>query len=338
MIAKRLLTPYCFLFFLLLTPVSVFGQLSDIEIETYVVPQTISPVGPDVLSVKSIYQLFDIISSAYRNHTFESHLTYEANGHISTLKFEHELNEENVSQNLIFMNGLSRRVVRQQSLSFCDEGGTRWGIWPSIAQAEHVGALFNAYSFKPVGTERVADRLTYVYDILPKDEFRYGYRYSIDKETGLVLKFVTLKNNRVIERLQTVSFQLNDSRVQSPSEAVEQNYAFRVPEFDPCYRDQFNTEWQATWLPEGFVSVGNRVTPQGEQMLTFADGLVTVSVFIADSRLNGLSKVTARHGAMVVVVSPIKTSGNYHAAVVGEIPSDTARKIANSISKIKTAP
>ncbi|MBX2808831.1 MAG: MucB/RseB C-terminal domain-containing protein [Cellvibrionaceae bacterium] len=283
--------------------------------------------------LRSIYHLFDVISAANRRYQFESLMTYEANGYITSLKLRQHLRDNRVHQQLTFMNGPNRQVIRQQGLSVCEQGGTRWGLWPDISQTAHAASLATYYDFYAAGQERVANRDALVFEIKPLDEFRYGYRYSIDQQTGLVVKLIVLHKNKIIERIQTVTLDLSADKPGLAGTDTRQGYALRVPEVEPCYNAQFNSQWQVNWLPEGFVPVGNRVTALGEQVLMFADGLVSVSVFITDERVRGLSKVTARHGAMVAVVVPATAAESYHIAVVGEVPNVTARRMAVSVSR-----
>ncbi len=278
--------------------------------------------------VDSIQALFAVLSTANKNISYHSLLTYEANGFITTYQLLHRIKDNSVSEQLVFMNGPRRQVVRRQNLSACLQGATRWGLWPTVISSSSL----TAYQLKAQSIERIANRDAVVFDILPKDEFRYGYRYSVDKKTGLVLKAVTYHKNVIIERLQTVSIDF----LAEGGEDINQDldYSWRVPEVDPCYSKQFTPAWKVKWLPEGFESVGNRVTAQGEQALIFADGLVSVSVFIVNSNTVSLPKATARHGATVAVIAPIASLPGRSVAVVGEVPTATARKIAVSVKPL----
>lgn len=285
--------------------------------------------APKIFVIDSIPSLFSILSSANKTINHQSLLTYEANGFITTYKLFHSINDGSVVQKLLFMDGPKRQVVRKQMISSCGNGLTRWGLWPSKISS---GSL-STYTLKPIEIERIANRETLVFDIIPTDELRYGYRYSVDRRTGLILKAVTYHQDKIIERLQTISITFNDSSVALQDSL---SYTWRVPELEPCYSSQFTPSWEVQWLPEGFVPVGNRLTTQGEQVLMFSDGLVSVSVFmIKNSGVDSLSKATARHGASVVVLAPVNLSSGRTVAVVGEVPSSTARKIAVSVRSLQ---
>ena len=268
----------------------------------------------------SIQTLFSIFAEASKSFNYRSMLTYEANGFITTYKLTHWSDEAATFEQLVFMDGPRRKVLRRQGLTDCHLG------------KEHLTTLFS-YSLKILGAERIADREAIVFDVQSKDEFRYSYRYSIDQQTGLILRVVTYNQRAIVERLQTVSLEF----LASPEELlVDDNsgYIWRVPETNPCQTEQFKPNWQVEWLPEGFFLAGIRTTAQGEQVMVFTDGLVSLSVFIANQKLTSLNKATARHGATVVVVSPIDRQPNRNVAVVGEVPIPTARRIAVSVKPL----
>jgi sigma-E factor negative regulatory protein RseB len=279
--------------------------------------------------IDSLTNLFKVISTANKIVNYHSLMTYEANGFITTYRLLHKVKDNVVQEQLIFMDGPRRQVIRKQKLNACSDGETRWGLWPTVLSESSL----SAYTLKAQRVERIADREAIVFEILPTDSLRYAYSYSIDKETGLLLRLVTYHNKTIIERLQTVAIEFA-----SPDSALEftgaSDYLWRVPEAEPCYTEQFEPAWRADWLPEGFVSVGNRITAKGEQVLMFADGLVSISVFIIKPNANNLPRATARHGSTVVVITPESSKSNKSIAVVGEIPTTTARRIAVSIKPI----
>ncbi|MFT7224059.1 MAG: sigma-E factor negative regulatory protein RseB [Cellvibrionaceae bacterium] len=283
-----------------------------------------------IFVIDTLSDLVSLFNRANQTFSYQSLFTYEANGYITTYRLYHRFKGGQIHQKLLFLDGPPREVVRQQSLFNCELGDTAIGVW-SIPQPE---SSLSSYDFKVRGVERVADRNAVIFDIYPKDTYRYGYRYSVDKSTGLILKVITYEKEKIIERLQTVSLQLADESGW-PEEKTTANYIWRVPEIEPCQTEQYQTSWQVTWLPDGFESVGTRLTAQGEQVLMYADGLVSLSVFITNHAFLPLKKATARHGATVMVVTPVDFEPDRSIAVVGEIPVLTARRIARSVEAVK---
>jgi sigma-E factor negative regulatory protein RseB len=279
----------------------------------------------------TVENLLNDVVNANRYYSYKGLLTYEANGSLSTLSLDQRIDGEGefnrVYQTLAFLNGESRRVLREQELNYCVGGSTRWGLWPSVFSQDE---LQNSYTISFQGQSRVANRGTLVIYFEPKYEFRYGYRFDIDQQTGLILRSAILEGSNIIERTQFVSLDLSRKQ-QAVDDNSNYDVSWRVPEVEPCHTEQFESAWDVEWLPKGFMSAGNRITAQGEHVLMFTDGLVSVSVFISSSIYKEVPKVTARRGATIAVMSPLAFDTTKTVAVVGEIPTITARRMAVSV-------
>jgi sigma-E factor negative regulatory protein RseB len=282
-------------------------------------------------SSPSIESLLSKVVNASRYYSYQGLLTYEANGSLSTLSLYQRIDDEvgnaRVYQRLEFLDGARRRVVREQNLTTCMSGKTRWGLWPDDF---NVDELKRFYDISIQAEERIANRACFVISLVAKDQFRYGYRFNIDKQTGLLLRSVIVENEDIVERTQFVTIDFNiqlAERLLKSQEAV----SWRVPEVEPCHTEQFQSAWFVSWLPEGFSPVGNRVTAQGEQVLMFSDGLVSISVFITSSQYKDIPKITARRGATITVMTPLTFDSSQTVAVVGEVPIVTARRMAVSV-------
>jgi sigma-E factor negative regulatory protein RseB len=285
----------------------------------------------DSILMPTVESLLNNVVNASRYYSYKGLLTYEANGSLSTLSLyqwiDYDGEDRRVYQTLAFLDGAKRQVIREQGLTVCDSGQTRWGLWPSRF---NVDALKAFYEVSIRASDRVADRSTYVINLVPKDKFRYGYQFDIDQETGLLLRSVIVEQETIIERTQFISINLqNEHHYLSANDSSA--ISWRVPEVEPCHTEQFKSAWFVSWLPEGFEPVGNRVTAQGEQALMFSDGLVSVSVFITSNQYKNIPKITAQRGATIAVMTPLSFDNAKTVAVVGEVPVVTARRIAVSV-------
>ena len=281
------------------------------------------------------FSLLAGIDEANHSSSFTGLLTYEANGYINTMRLTQTVIDNTVSQRLHFLDGPKRQVFRQTTFPDCGESVPKWQLWPQNLELDKLSRVYNITAN---GVERVADREAYIINVTPYDNHRYGYRFSIDSETGLLLKTLFIIDKKVIERLQFVELLLhkndgkgdhNDPPYTVAAEVDEQQ--FTVSANQPCNSDESRGDWNATWLPEGFVPVGSRLTDHNEQALVFSDGLATLSIFIVD-QYKPVPKATASYGATVAVITPLKgTDKEYMVIVVGEIPAATARQVAVSV-------
>jgi sigma-E factor negative regulatory protein RseB len=299
------------------------------------VPSSIVTTNPaPAYKELTVENLLNDVVNANRHFSYKGLLTYEANGSLSTLSLDQRIDRRGefnrVYQTLAFLNGESRRVLREQELNYCVGGNTRWGLLPSVFNQE---ALKRSYGISFHGQSRVAGRSALSIYFEPKDEYRYGHRFDIDQQTGLILRSAIVEKNNIVERTQFVSLDFNRQQAEFVSGQNKDEYSisWRVPEVEPCHTEQFQSAWVVNWLPEGFTPAGNRITAQGEHVLMFTDGLVSVSVFITSSQHQAIPKVTARRGATIAVMSSVAFDKNKTVAVVGEVPTVTARRIAVSV-------
>jgi sigma-E factor negative regulatory protein RseB len=109
----------------------------------------------------------------------------------------------------------------------------------------------------------------------------------------------------------------------------------------PAERRKVN--WHAEWVPDGFTmaSWDIRRTPsslKSVDTLMYSDGLAAFSVFIEDMPESGANALVSRSGATVAVSEVVMggPQGAVHhlVTVVGEIPTATAQRIAQSIRYI----
>src|SRR5690606_23945112 len=93
--------------------------------------------------------------------------------------------------------------------------------------------------------------------------------------------------------------------------------------------------WQGGCVPEGFeIRTQNRhrlpLTEQPVEYLMASNGVVDVSVYVAESTVSEPRQQLVRQGAthLVSLVSP----GRVEVTVVGDVPADIARRIAESVA------
>ena len=100
-------------------------------------------------------------------------------------------------------------------------------------------------------------------------------------------------------------------------------------------------QWQVKWLPEGFKQINaNRhrisATKKPVEFMLFNDGLVDVSVYVNGSEDTQRATDYVMDGATVVLNQVVN---GFEVSVVGKIPANTAKAIADSVVLMpKTAP
>ncbi|WP_439133851.1 MucB/RseB C-terminal domain-containing protein [Pseudomaricurvus sp.] len=319
----------------LFVPVLLPRILSFLLLTSFVAISVVSPrVGAAQESV-AVSGLLSEMSRALREMDYRGLFTYEFGGALQTLRVTHRVMDGEEYENVEFLNGPSRRVERNgrqvECLSPADE--VLRGLLPSLNSelTQNYEGLQQHYQFYIRDDERIAGRLATVLQIVPRDDYRYGYTLSIDKKTSLPLGSMTFTSRRkVLERLQFASLDLDvdDSWVG----AVGATTDIQRPEIEPCDTEQQQMPWTLGWLPAGFVSAGNSTLPDVGDVQLYTDGLSAFSVFLEPMGKNVAAQGKAQRGATVAYMQQHVFNGKpYTVTVVGEIPAVTAQRIAGSL-------
>ena len=211
---------------------------------------------------------------------------------------------------------------------------------------ENLGKLGSFYTIQQLPDDRVADHQTLVIHLLPNDGFRYGYRYWIDKNTGMLLRCdLVAGDEKVIEQMMFTSLDyLPHSPVSSFDLEQFDNYQQQQqdePEVE--IKDGAAPEWVVNMLPKGFMltqrtlrysNSSNRVEGKKPDLLhlVYSDGLASVSVFIQKNE--GIEKHLLGVSAMGAVNAYGNLVAGYSITVVGEVPVATVQAMAQSVVKV----
>ncbi len=198
------------------------------------------------------------------------------------------------------------------------------------AKAEELSEF---YTLSTKETERVAGLDSQVYELKPKDALRYGHRFWIDKDSGLLIKAQTLDEADLV--LEQVAF--SEIKVGALPEKSK-------PRFKPVGDG---------WKLEKNVSVANEVAlaslflkhnipgfkrvsemSRRKQSTTvsqfvYSDGLASVSLFFElFDATKPKSQAVMNHGA---VKSQARRVGDFSVTVMGEVPLVTIKQFIAAI-------
>ena len=155
----------------------------------------------------------------------------------------------------------------------------------------------NADLYETATLERVRlmGRETRMISVMPKDEFRYGYRLWVDEQTAMPLKTQLCDGRgRVIEQMVFANLVLPPTIDDSAFKPDVATNGFRI------LRNDAGQEllakpilWAALRLPPGFRESARRsqLMPGGRvpvAHLVFTDGVASVSVFVESTLAPGL--------------------------------------------------
>jgi len=194
------------------------------------------------------------------------------------------------------------------------------------------------YDIRTGGLQRLKDYPGQVQlvTVLPRDAFRYGYRFWLDKDSAMPIRTqVIAANGTVLEEFFFVSLSQRgsiDDEMLKPSADIK-GYSWRKPD-TPATTVTRKFAPRENLLPTGFRMLSLPSAPDvqaGPQAGRFivSDGIAWVSVFVSVANMpqqEGLQEA-ASSGTYTFVA---RHDGHY-INVVGEVPPATVKKIAEAI-------
>ncbi len=284
------------------------------------------------------------MSQALRNQTYSGLLTYEYGGVLASMRMVHVVRDGVAYSLLERLNGPERAPVQEHLAIGCIPVADQLlrGVLRPFGLQQ--GNLEQNYELQVRGQERIADRLAQVVQIIPRDPYRYGLIIAIDEQSSLPLQtLVVSPDKRVLERFQFVDLQVGKqvTNTQQLKATTAEQHTCPPGSVKPVASEQQDAvvtsaaPWVVDWIPSGFILTQVQKSAELGDVQSYSDGLSSFSVFIAPSDSPPLSEFVpgrALVGASVAYIHPVKFADHaYLITVVGEIPVQTAMRIAASV-------
>jgi len=287
-----------------------------------------------------------LMSDAMRNLNYQGDFVYLHQNQLESMRIWHYRDDEGERERLISLNGEAREVLRDNRNLTC--------IWPSSRKVVVDQAKRNSYSpiFIPEDIARLekfyhlslqgeSDRIggaeTVVVHIDPQDRYRYGIRFWINSDNGLMMKSTLIDDTDM--EIEQVMF--TNLRLFSPDEHVVIDTMPKIG--DDYTRLQYHrgggvaevdSEWQVGNTPGGFwreSSLGRSVPGSDEVIwqMVFTDGLASLSVFIERQNEDAMTGGTS----MGAVNAFIRSVDGHTVTAIGEVPAITVEHFAMHTSR-----
>ena len=150
----------------------------------------------------TVLELLDQVETALTEVSYSGIYTYEHTGFMDTIEITHKVVAGRMQSRLQHLSGRAAKpMVHGDGIDEC---------LPDLElRQSHFDreTLDKYYRFQLLGDDRVAGRDVLLLSADPRDEFRYGYRLAIDKETYVPLLLSLFNGKRMMERFQFVDFQ-----------------------------------------------------------------------------------------------------------------------------------
>lgn len=286
---------------------------------------------------------------ASRDANYEGRSVLISGGQIVSLAVYRARIDGQVWERVVHLNGPPAEIIRQgprlisldgnhaTDLSTLTNLDQPLGQWDAMQKGLQNASEY--YRFNVAGEDRVADRAAVKINVQPLDLHRYGYSLWLDVNSGILLRSQTHpRQGDPLEVFEFVDLTTGKDLTRedfSPDGDVQMPGATLAQE-GMSERLELDGRWSVGWMPEGFNQtqyVGQNQQP-GISIRAYSDGLAAFTVFY-ETRMKPVTESVRSRGATVAVNHNLEGS---LVTVVGEIPADTARRIADSVKILAAAP
>ena len=284
------------------------------------------------------------MANAVHTRNFDASFVVVKGKAMEPYRWVHAKQGETGLEHLSLLNGAGLEMVRindqvtyfePQSQPYSINTDSIAGPIPEVLFKD-IEALSSQYDFVLGGKGRIAGRAAQLVRIESKDEYKYNYWIWLDTESSLLLKAAYVNHKgEALEQLQLTHISVTEQPAPMILEVLNRNFPTPLPGNALEGEKSNATNWRIGWLPNGFkllksdrhkLDLNNELT----DYYLYSDGFVEISVFVQrplpGRRLSG----SLTSGATTIYVH---NGGNFDVSVVGNVPSQTAKAIAESVTR-----
>jgi sigma-E factor negative regulatory protein RseB len=269
---------------------------------------------------------------------YQGTVAFLKNGKLEPMKYVHSAEKGVQQERLSSLNSPLREIIRDADKVSCLFKETQQTIVDHRPfersflvdvpkNLDEMGDIFEIG-----GEENVAMLPSYVVAIQPKDNVRYSRKIWIEKQQFLPLKVVVYDNSGVpLEQVVFTEIEVKDVLPFVKVNVLDGAHpAQHIHQLQPQSSDQ--AVFIVTGLPKGFREVFFTRKPmhnaeQPVDHLLLSDGFASVSIYM-ENRSAAMQPGLQSVGA---VNSYSRTINNYQLTVMGEVPAETVKIIAEGI-------
>ncbi len=294
------------------------------------------------------FEYLKLMQEAAKSINYQGTFVYAHDGQLESMRILHKADQQGDYERIFHLNGSAREVVRENNVVTCILSDNKSVVINKRQSGNQLLTLFpkdfdkftHYYDVQMGGHGRVANRDGVVVIVKPRDQFRYGYNLWLDRENSLLLKSELVnEGGHVIEQLMFTEINVVQdipvSEIRSnlgAAQSVEHDELF---EQEAGADDAGRLHWKIGNMPQGFALTDHQKQHATEgaasvQHMILSDGLASVSVYIeklapSDKKFLGSSYMGAVNVFGAVV-------NDFQITVLGEVPKDTVKMVAESMT------
>lgn len=274
-----------------------------------------------------VHRLLHAMSSNAAKVEYSGVVTLQRGGDMQVMEVSHRVQGDSATEVLSRLTGQDARVLRSGHDTQCMHPGQQL-LRSSAVTDDGVCGLAASYRFRLGDGGRVAGREALRLRVEPLDMYRFGYVFELDRDTALMLKATTMSSDqRVLEQFQFASLSMDGAPVGDAT--IEHRAGHPHPEQDEP--PGAGPRWRVSWLPDGFLptDASHRQAPRK----SFTDGFASFSVFLEPlATAIKPGEGVERQGSTVAYTRGVMLDSKpVLVTVLGEIPTNTARMVADSV-------
>ncbi|WP_414980818.1 MucB/RseB C-terminal domain-containing protein [Congregibacter sp.] len=275
----------------------------------------------------AVARLLQAMSNNAQQVSYSGVVTLQRGGDMQIMELSHSVSNGQASEELSRLTGQDARVERSGHPTDCMHPGHQLLRATDTLKGSYCG-LASVYKFRLQPGDRIAGRESLRLRAEPRDMYRFGHVLELDQDTALILKSsIFAADQSVLEQFQFASLSMAPG---DPKEAVVAHEASH-PHPQESEHLRAGPAWELAWLPDGFMATDS--TPIKSQRKSYTDGLSSFSVFLEPlSVAIKPGEGVERQGSTVAYTRGVLLQRRpVLITVLGEIPTNTARMLADSV-------
>ncbi|QFU76519.1 negative regulator for alginate biosynthesis [Halioglobus maricola] len=270
----------------------------------------------------------DKMSRSLQHVSYHGVVTFQRGGEdMQVVQVSHSVDGGTSTDRLTQLTGQGAEVVRKDHPLDCIHPGHNL-----LRLGQNQCGVAANYRLSVSEGDLVAGRHSVRIAVAPRDMYRYGYVMELDRDTGLLLKTATIgRGNKVLEKFQFANLSYGDDSPEGLDTAISHSAHHPVPAASSTNAAAKSPGWRVRWLPPGFAATD--AVSSASPRKTYTDGLAVFSVFLEKlDREIRPGEGVARKGSSTSYTRGVKLAGEpVLLTVVGEVPVNTARMVADSV-------
>ncbi len=283
---------------------------------------------------------------APRQHNYLGTFIYYADGHMETSHIAHLVGGKGEQEKIEVLDGMPRIVYRNNDKMKCYLPESkkiytekRWfrKFFPDLLP-QPFGDIDENYHITMVDRERVAGYESQSVLLTPRDNLRYGHKFWIHVDTGLLLKAAVIEADEIIEQFAFAQLEVDaeiSKDIFKPSKTMGAT-DWQTTNLMTMVLKEGELDWQIKALPAGFrkiIEMKRNLAgkPALVDHIALSDGLATVSIFIEPIAKYSTPTVPGFYSSRGAINIYVRVLEDHKITTVGEVPLEAIKQIGDSV-------